>query len=97
MQETLLVDLIEQTTLSIPRRDGRQVLLTLLLRSKIANLDNGQGIFALRPGSKKYVGIKLPWSSFDAVAEMFDERWRGSFIESAFNASQQARKVRSNC
>lgn len=87
MEETLLVDLVEEATLAIPGRYGSEVLLSLLFWTNVAHLDNDQRILAGGTGGEDYICIQLAGCTLDAVAEVFYERRRSGFVKAAVRMS----------
>lgn len=72
MQEALLVYLIKQTSLTLPRRDSREIFLPFLLETGVADLYNDQGIFASWAGCENRICVQFTRSIFDTVAVMLD-------------------------
>ena len=85
MQETLLVDFVEQARLTVPRRYRSQIFSALFLGSDIAHLDDDERVLSRGTGCEQDVGVQLARGALDAVAEVFDERGRCCTSESAVN------------
>ena len=83
MQEALLVHLVKEAALPIPRGDRREILLALFPGSQITHLDDDQRVFSGRTGCEKNVGVELARSALDAISKVLDERRGCGTVESA--------------